>query len=71
MLNIDANRFNYSKLSKQEASLINNMSIDIYLEDTAGHKSSLNAAHRFDHSKLQEMILDKLAPLIPNDIEYD
>ncbi|EAR91622.1 hypothetical protein TTHERM_00392910 (macronuclear) [Tetrahymena thermophila SB210] len=69
LLNIDANRFNYSKLSKEEASLIHNINVDIYLEDQLGKQK--HAPHKINHVKLQDYILQKMKSYLSNDTEYD
>ncbi|KAL4455801.1 hypothetical protein ABPG74_003211 [Tetrahymena malaccensis] len=69
LLNIDANRFNYSKLSKEEASLIHNINVDIYLEDQLGKQK--HATHKINHVKLQDYILQKMKSYLSNDTEYD
>ncbi|KAL4489292.1 hypothetical protein ABPG72_006356 [Tetrahymena utriculariae] len=69
LLNIDANRFNYSKLSKEEASLIHNINVDIYLENQLGKQK--HATHKINHVKLQDFILQKMKSYLSNDTEYD
>lgn len=59
-IHVDANRFHYQKLSKEQAQLVDNMSVDVYLEDELG--KTRHKKHKFDQKKLQDKLISKIQP---------